>query len=211
MPLQILEDWPSGSGTIGRDGGDEFSAIVWGDPNPETDNADDPRVVSLFAMQHFVLISELNNVLTTIARERLAAGFWHFTAKYVSATECRQTGDASFSYSVGGGTQHITHAKATVGTYVATGTPPNFMGAINVTQNGVEGVDIGAKASAFEVTFYIAPNNMTAAYDQMVEELQEHVNSDQVTLNIDGIQRIYQPGELLYDQGTGSKRKGQGD
>jgi hypothetical protein len=41
-----------------------------------------------------------------------------------------------------GGTQHITQSLATIQKYAAAGTAPDFGGAIGVTHDSVEGVDI---------------------------------------------------------------------
>jgi len=49
----------------------------------------------------------------------------------------------NWSFSTGGGTQHITHSITTVATYVPDGADvPNHNGAINVSSTGIGGVDI---------------------------------------------------------------------
>jgi hypothetical protein len=50
-----------------------------------------------------------------------------------------EVGESSFAFDTSGGTQHITQSLATIASYAATGTPPNFGGAVGVTHDSVEG------------------------------------------------------------------------
>ncbi len=53
------------------------------------------------------------------------------------------TNESVFSFDTGGGTQHITQSLQTVESYAPSGqTAPDFKGAIGVTADSVEGVDI---------------------------------------------------------------------
>jgi hypothetical protein len=191
---------------------------VFGDPDPTKDNADDPLVVSAFMAQHCATISELGNVLNNIPREWLAPGFWKFTVNYKSPTGDRQTNDASFSFTTGGGTQHITHSRQTVASYPQADpnddnstAPPSFQGGINVTDSSVEGADIHVPSFDFKTCYYIAPANMTQGYIASLKALTGRVNSDNVQLNVDGVVISFQPGELLLLGADGAKRKGFGD
>ncbi len=203
MALQIKERWESGEGSIGKDGRDEYSAIVWG---TAADNADDPYTVLLFAVQHFSFVSAQGHVLSDLARRRIAPFTWEFRAQYTSATFDRQTNDASYAYTTGGGTQHITHSVRTMGTFVPSGkTPINYKGTIG---KDAEGVDIEVNQKNFRTTFYLPANVMTQAYNDLLESCTSKINSDQVTIIVDGISSTYQPGELLFRGTEGSKRRG---
>ena len=69
----------------------------------------------------------------------------------------RETGDSTYQFDTGGGTQHITHSIKTVGKYAAPGkTAPDFKGAIGVTLDNVEGVDITVPVYHFSETHYLA-------------------------------------------------------
>src|SRR3972149_2225016 len=79
----------------------------------------------------------------SIEIEPLANDIWEGTVRYglTQSESPPQTGESSFSFDTGGGTQHITHSRATIAAYSAPGgTAPNFQGAIGATDNGVEGV-----------------------------------------------------------------------
>ena len=92
---------------------------------------------------------------------------WSGTVEYTrpeNEREVPETGDSSFSFDTGGGTQHITQSLETVGSYTASGTAPNFKGAIGVTHDSVEGVDITVPVYQFAETHYLANSVVTNAY-----------------------------------------------
>jgi len=211
MALRIFETWSSGSGSLGRSAGDVYSAIVTG---TAADNADDPTTAVLFAIQYFAVVSSAGNTLADFHRERIAPFAWLFTAVYESPTgESRQTNDATFSFTTGGGTQHITHAIKTVQRYgILGGDPiPDPQGAIGATVDSVDGVDIHVSTFDFKTTFYVPVSMMSNTYMSNLFSTSNHVNSDTVTFNIRGLQISFKPGELLFLNGDGSERKGFGD
>jgi len=207
--LSIEECWKSGEGTLGRSSNDVYRAIVSGDP--EADNADDPATVMLFAMPHFSGASALGNIIHTFERERIAPGKWIITANYQSPTLDRQTSDSAFSFSTGGGTQHITHSRKTVGSYSASQDqkPPDHQGAIGVTDTGIDGVDIKVPAAQYRTTFYLP--TISQDYVQQLHSLTANVNSDTVNMNIDGVKFTFKSGELMLEGAEGSKRNGFSD
>lgn len=220
--LQISEAFLSGEGELGANSSEEYSAHVWGDPNQATDDANNPMKIVGFAIPRFGIVTELGNIFHDFSYEKKGPGRWLVTAKY-KAPEFRQTNDASFSFKVGGATRKITQSLQTIAVYAATNFPdpvsgaptsvraPNFNGAINVSDRGVEGVDIDVKNFEFTTTFYIDPSNMTESYVQELKGASPSVNSDTVTLNVDGVQMSFPPGSLKLRDGSGSKRKGFGD
>ncbi|MBM3854743.1 MAG: hypothetical protein FJ399_16585, partial [Verrucomicrobia bacterium] len=110
-----------------------------------------------------------------------------------------QTGENVFSFDTGGGTQHITQSKDTVSTHAASGkTAPDFQGAIGVTADSVEGVDITVPVYQFAETHYFPDEVVTPAYKGTLFSLTGKVNS--------GSFRGFQPGEVLFLGATGSKR-----
>lgn len=91
---------------------------------------------------------------------------WTGTARYAprSYTAPPETGDSSFSFDTGGGTQHITQSLQTINKYAPTGkTAPDFKGAIGVTHNSVEGVDITLPVYNWSETHYIADEDVDKA------------------------------------------------
>jgi hypothetical protein len=110
-----------------------------------------------------------------------------------------QTGESSFSFDTGGGTQHITHSRATVASYGAPGiTAPDFQGAIGVTDNGVEGVDIAVPVYHFSETHFLADAVVTPAYKGTLFALTGKVNNASF--------KGFAAGESLFLGASGSKR-----
>ncbi|MFB3893597.1 MAG: hypothetical protein ACE15C_16410 [Phycisphaerae bacterium] len=83
-------------------------------------------------------------------------GRWNVTIKYGQRQSPSETGDPSFSFDTGGGTQHITQSISTTQKYAPAGkTAPDFGGAIGVTHDNVEGVDITIPVYTWSETHYI--------------------------------------------------------
>jgi len=125
---------------------------------------------------------------------------WTGTARYapIEFEEPPQTGDSSFNFDTGGGTQHITQSLATVGSYAASGTAPNFGGGIGVTHDAVEGVDITIPIYQFSETHYLANAFVTSGYKGTVFALTGKVNS--------GAFKGLAAGECLFLGASGAKR-----
>lgn len=109
-----------------------------------------------------------------------------------------ETGDSSFAFDTGGGTQHITQSLATVQRYAASGTAPDFRGAIGVTHDNVEGVDITVPVYQFSETHYLPASQVTQSYKAALFQLTGKVNSDSF--------RGLAAGECLFLGASGSRR-----
>jgi len=114
-----------------------------------------------------------------------------------------QTGDSSFSFDTSGGSQHITQSLANVHKYAAAGqTAPDFKGAIGVTKDSVEGVDITVPVYTFNETHYLADDVVTDAYKGILFNLTGKTNAAAF--------RGLAAGECLFLGASGSKRKSAG-
>ncbi len=138
---------------------------------------------------------------------------WLGTVPYNKSTytpfEPPETGETAFAFETGGGTQHITQSMSTVGSYAPPGkTAPDFKGAIGVTHDNVEGVDIGVPVFNFSVTWYRA--SMSSTYIGNLFNLTNKVNDAVFTVTIDGVQVSFAAGEVLFRGASGGKR-GSGD
>jgi hypothetical protein len=109
-----------------------------------------------------------------------------------------QAGDSTFSFDTGGGTQHITQSIATLNKYISSGTPPDFKGAIGVTADNVEGVDITVPVYNFSETHYIDPDDVDDAYKGAIFNLTGKVNNAPF--------RGLAAGECLFLGASGSRR-----
>jgi len=138
---------------------------------------------------------------TAVQIEPLANEVWEGVARYgtIQQSAPPQTGESSFAFDTGGGTQHITHSRSTTGIYAPPGmVAPNFQGAIGVTDNGVEGVDVTVPVYQFSETHYLANAVVTTAYKGTLFALTGKVNS--------GGFKGLAAGECLFLGASGSKR-----
>jgi len=130
--------------------------------------------------------------------ERTAEEVWEGSVRY-GMKEPPETGDSTYQFDTGGGTQHITQGLETVGSYAPPGkVPPNFRGAIGVTHDNVEGVDVTVPVYNFSETHYVATAQVTGAYKAALFLLTGRVNGAAF--------RGFAAGEVLFLGASGSKR-----
>jgi len=124
------------------------------------------------------------------------AGKWECRVRYVKPEYTPpEVGESSFAFDTGGGTQHITQSLATVGSYGASGAAPDFQGAIGVTHDNVEGVDITVPVYNFSETHYIPDADVNkAAYFSLTGKVND--------ASFKGLAA----GECLFLGASGSKR-----
>jgi len=127
-------------------------------------------------------------------------GKWDCRVRYVAPEQKEpQVGESSFSFDTGGGTQHITQSLQTVASYAPPGkTAPDFKGAIGVTHDNVEGVDITVPVYSFSETHYLADSFVTPAYRGTLFALTGKVNNASF--------KGCAAGECLFLGAAGSKR-----
>jgi len=127
---------------------------------------------------------------------------WNGTVRYARSSqdsEPPETGESTFSFDTGGGTQHVTQSISTVNKYAPAGkTAPDFGGAIGVTHDSVEGVDITTPVYNFSETHYLAASVVTGAYKAALFNLTGKVNN----ASWNG----FAAGEVLFLGASGSKR-----
>lgn len=126
---------------------------------------------------------------------------WDGEAQYAPATfEQPEVGESSFSFDTGGGTQRITQSLATVASFAAPGlTAPDFKGAIGVTADSVEGVDIAVPVYHFTETHVFDDTTVNDAFKGAIFVRTGKVNSDAF--------RGFALGEVLFLGAAGSKRE----
>jgi hypothetical protein len=134
--------------------------------------------------------------LASYALKIFAYNKWFATATYGSGTPSDE--DKVMTFDTSGGTHHITQSLDTVQRYTASGTAPNFNGAINVTPTGVEGTDIVVPVYNFTETHYRSNTKADADYRQILFEVTGKVNG--------GTFNGYERGSLLFLGASGSRR-----
>lgn len=125
-------------------------------------------------------------------------GVWEANVRYEKYK--KNTGDSSYQFDTGGGTQHITQSLATVGRYAPPGkTAPDYKGAIGVADGtNVEGVDVTMPVYNFAETHYIPAANVTGSYKANIFWLTGRVNQAPF--------RGFAAGEVLFLGASGSQR-----
>ena len=189
MAITVHEKWESRQSSDGENPSVDLRYIVQG-----TD--DDLVAKSALTQASPVLYDGLVRQSTHI--ERIAEAAWEGSVRY-GKREPPKTGDSSYQFDTGGGTQHITQSLQTVGRYAPAGSvAPDFQGAIAVTHDNVEGVDITVPVYHFSETHYIATASVTGGYKAALFFLTGKVNAMPF--------RGFAMGEVLFLGASGSQR-----
>lgn len=192
MPIEVREKFDSRRLTKGQNPSAELSFIVLG-----TDDA----IAARDALEDESDATFAGLARQSVSIEPLGPELWDGTVRYGQNQGSAEPGtEAVFSFDTGGGTQHITQSLDTVHRYPApgVGAAPDFKGAIGVSADGVEGVDITVPVFNFTETHYKPDDEMTQSYRAVLFELTGKVNSDSF--------KGFQPGEVLFLGASGSKR-----
>ena len=131
MPVTVEEKWDSRETTLGDGASVDLRFVIRG---TDDDVAAHANLLAVSPPLYGGLVRQTSHI------ERIAEDAWEGSVRY-GLLEPPETGDSTFQFDTGGGTQHITQGLGTVGAYSASGPPPDFGGAIGVTSDNVEGVD----------------------------------------------------------------------
>ncbi len=193
MPVTVREKFQSRDSTTGDGAQVELAYIIEGT---------DDDVVAKTAMESDSPGSHDGLTRESVHVEPIGPGLWDGRARYSRPdAQSPSTGGSSFSFDTGGGTQHITQSIQTIQTHPVA-TAPDFGGAIGVTHDAVEGVDITIPVYQFSETHYLPDAAVTNAYRGTLFRLTGKVN--------DAAFKGTAAGECLFLGASGAKR-GQGD
>lgn len=107
--------------------------------------------------------------------------------------------DMLFTFDTTGGTAHITQSIETINSYPASGfTAPDFKGAIGVTKDNVEGVDIVSRVYRWTETYYKTASFVDDTFKNTVFNLTGKTN--------DASFRSRSTGEVLFEGCRGARR-----
>lgn len=124
--------------------------------------------------------------------ETSGTGVWKGTARYVLP-------EVEYTFDTGGGQQKVTQSYFTVNSYSGTGfPPPDFQGAIGVSEDSVEGVEITSPKYDFTETHVWDDSVITPAYKQTLFTLTGRKNG--------ALFKGFAAGECLFLGATGSNR-----
>src|SRR5262245_49648758 len=128
---------------------------------------------------------------------------WKVDAKYGLKIK-KKPGEWSMAFDTSGATQKITQSRLTIDRRLTTlpippgEIPPDYEGAINVTQDSVDGCDVVISAFRYEETHVATDADITADWVRLVRLLTGRTN--------DAPFRIFGTGEVLFLGVSGSKR-----
>lgn len=127
------------------------------------------------------------------------AGLWTITAHF-RKREPQAVETTRWRIQTGGGSTKITQSKSTINRYVASGTAPDFKGAIGVTPDGIDGVEIRIPQFRFTGQRKVDIANITSAYIDAIYQATAKVNSNSQLVAFFGVAPITFPaGTLLLD------------
>ena len=130
--------------------------------------------------------------------EQIGPALWDGSVRY-GPRKRPDTGESSFSFDTGGGTQHVTQSLQTLGAYAPPDmTAPDYQGAIGATGENVEGVDVTVPVYNFSETHYVAIESVTQAYKAALFALTGRINAAPF--------RGFAAGEVLFLGASGSQR-----
>lgn len=192
MPITVTEKFESRRSTTGDNPSAELGYTVRGT---------DDDLAARTAIEAASPATYDNLPRQAVAVEPVGPEHWDATVRYAPNQQSSppQTGESVFNFDTGGGSQHITQSKQTIGTYAAPGTTaPNFQGGIGVTADSVNGVDITVPVYQFSETHYLSAAQVTEAYKVMLFGLTGKVNNAGF--------KGFAAGEVLFLGASGSRR-----
>lgn len=196
MPVEVVEKFESRLITTGTNPSVELRYVIRGtNDDIEARNAlvaFSPSTYDPWGSGWFYLPRE------SVSVQPVGDLLWEGVVRYGPFTP---TNGSTFAFDTGGGTQHITQSKQTVAKYPAD-TAPDFKGAVGVTNDSVEGVDITVPVYQFSETHYLPDETVTSAYRMTLFQLTGRVNA--------GVFKGFSAGEVLFLGASGSRR-GYGD
>jgi hypothetical protein len=185
MPAQITELYKSGEGVESLDNPSAVLLFV------VTGTSDDVEVRS--TIEAHVPGTYVGLPIQDYDFRPLGNGIWEVAVHYGLK---KQTNQSSFSFDTGGGTAHVSNAISTVARYPSNA--PDCQGAIGISGDSVEGVDITVPVYNFSETHYLPAASISGGYKATLFNLTGKVNS--------GSFKGFAAGEVLFLGSSGSQR-----
>ena len=134
--------------------------------------------------------------MRSIRSKPLQPNAYEITAVYRSLSVDQDNVNWTFAFQTNGGTQKVTQAISSR----KYGTGPDYGGAINVTKDGVEGVEIGIPGLEFSITKTLAKGILNLDYVRMLALNSFRTNIDEW--------KGFETGSLLFRYAEGSQKSG---
>lgn len=189
MPIIVTEKFQSRDVVRGNNPTAQLNFIIQG--TDDYDQALDQLAQKAPAV--FDGLPRLNHGVEPIAQD-IWLGFTRYGRQNI-----QQTGGNVYQFDTGGGSQHVTQSLGTVKRYARPGhAAGNFLGAIGVTKDSVEGVDITVPVYNFSEIHYKNAAFVNDSYIAALFQLTGTVNNKNF--------RNFAPGEVLFLGASGTKR-----
>lgn len=192
MSITFHEEWSSRSQQTGANATAETRWIA--------DGSDDPDAVRVAALADATVTAAIyvDLVIQSVSVERISHSACRVVVNY-GLLKPPEEGQSTYTFNTVGGTEHISHAISTVGSYPASGRPTiDFKNAIGVTRTEVRGTDVPARVYDFSETHYLSDLAVTQAYRLSLFNMTPSFNAAPF--------RGFAAGECLYRGTSGSKR-----
>lgn len=185
MAATISESYLSRPFTLSRQNGRELVYDVAG-----TDDEEAVRALLLATAPG----AYLGLAIESIDAEPIGNGNWKARAKYL-----RFLDDSEYTFDTGGGTTKVTQSLATINRYAPAGlTAPDFHGAIGVSEDRVDGVDVPTPTFQFSETHRFSDAFMEGGFKLVLFNMTGRMNND----SFKGLAA----GECLFLGASGARR-----
>ena len=202
MPTTLTEKLDSRKWTTGENAACEMLYVLTGTSSDQTALA---LVENSTAQTYNDLVRQSVNLEPEWVDTATGDGRWVATVRY-GVKKPPEIGETTFSFDTSGGTQHTTQSLSTVHSYAPAGkTAPDFKGAVGVTHDNVEGVDITVPVFNFSVRRRIAIASWSASYVGALYTLTGKVSSGSFTVTIHGTTYQFAAGEVLFLGASGDE------
>lgn len=152
-------------------------------------------------------VSSTHNGLSKLGYnfEPLSDDLWECWVRYGRKDEW------SVQFDTTGGQSHKSVSYSTPGSYFAPGvTAFSTFGAIGVTKDSIEGVDIQVPKFAIQITRRIPVASMTSNYIAGLYDLTGKTNAAQYVFSVQGITFTFGPRELLFEGASAATKNTDG-
>jgi hypothetical protein len=141
----------------------------------------------------------------TVSLKPQGADIFFFEVKYDSRDQ-QKPGDNTFSFDTTGSNEKIYYSRNTIASYIPAGgaAAPDCKGGINVTEHGVEGVDIQTRKFSFEASQTYSPTDITSDVIGAIHRMTGMVNNDDWSPTIKLVTFVFYAGEVRFDGARGT-------
>lgn len=191
MAITVEPKWQGETIRTGQQPSAQIEYLIFG-----TDDLNMALAALRDAVDGFIFVGALVVPLQECeVTSRLAESIYVGAAQY-GYGQALEEGDETLSFSTTGGRKKVTQSLSTT-KYGSEAI--DFKGAIGVTENGIEGVEVPAPALQIVKTRRFAPDFVTPAYLKTLATLSGSKN--------DAAFMGFEAGELLFEGATGSQKR----